>query len=367
MALTTTAAASTLEQWESAYFEEYVRESGFKAYMGPGSTKPFVVKRQLTKGGQVIHIPLVSALREKGVGVGTLTGNEEALGNHNYDVKVYWHRHAVMTNKDQEHKSSIDLRKACTDMLKVWEIDDMRDRLIDALGAVAEDSSKFDENNGHSKEALYHEASTAQKNAWSAANQYRILYGDTEGNYSATHATGLTAVAAASDALTAANVSLMKVMARRRQRTATGASVDVPSVRPIRTGSQGREFYVCFTDTKNFQKLKADQTMVAANRDARPRDVASNPLFQDGDLLWDGVVIREVPEIPQTSSTVSPAYFCGAQALGFAWGQMPRGTERKEDDYGFIKGVGVESLWAVEKLRYQGIDHGLVTGFFYTG
>jgi hypothetical protein len=57
-------------------------------------------------------------------------------------------------------------------------------------------------------------------------------------------------------------------------------------------------------------------------------------------------------------------YFCGAQALGIAWGQTTRATQRKEDDYGFLKGVGVESLWSAEKLRYNGIDHGMITGFF---
>lgn len=366
MALTTTATASTLEEWERAYFSEYVRDSGFKPYMGTGVNNPFVVKNQLISGGQVVHIPLVMALRSGGTGTNTLVGSEEALGNYNYDLKPYWHRHAVAVNRDEEHKSSLDLMKAISEMLKVWEMDVMRDGIINALGSVIENSASYSAGTGHSKEVHFSEASTANKNTFAAANQYRLLFGDTETNYSATFATGLGAVAASNDALTAANISLMKRMAKRRQRTAAGDSNDIPSIRPIRTGSQGREFYVCFTDSKNFSKLKADSVMTAANREARPRDVESNPLFQDGDLIWDGVVIREVPEIPQTSSTVSPAYFCGAQALGFAWGQRPRATQRKEDDYGFIKGVGVESLWSVEKLRFNGYDHGLITGFFYT-
>jgi hypothetical protein len=61
---------------------------------------------------------------------------------------------------------------------------------------------------------------------------------------------------------------------------------------------------------------------------------------------------------------VYPVYFTGAQALGIAWGQTTKATQRKEDDYGFLKGVGVESLWSAEKLRYNGIDHGMITGFF---
>lgn len=366
MALTTTISASTLEEWERAYFKEYVRDSGFMPYMGEGSTKPFVVKNKLIAGGQVIHIPMVNALTGAGVGTSVLTGNEESLSHKNYDLKPYWHRNALAVDKNDEHINSFSLRKAMTEMLKVWEMDDMRDGIINALGSVIENSGSYDAATGHSKEVFFSEASTANKNTFAAANQYRLLFGDTETNYNATFATALANVAASNDALTAANVSLMKRMAKRRLRTKTGASVDVPSLTPIRTGSQGREFFICFTDSLNFSKLKADSTMTAANRDARPRDVESNPLFQDGDLIWDGVVIREIPEIAATSATVSPAYFCGAQALGMAWGQRPKGTERTETDYGFIRGVGTESLWSAEKLRYNTRDHGLITGFFYT-
>lgn len=366
MALTTTATATTLEQWEKAYFREYVRESGFKQYMGESPMMPFHVKNQLIRGGQIIHIPLVMALSGNGKGTGTLVGNEEQLINRNYDLKPYWHRNALAVDKDEEHISAIDLLVAMREMLKVWDIDDMRDALINALGSVVEDSGSYNKTDGHSKEVYFSEATAAEKNTFSAANRYRLLFGVAESNWNATFATALATVDAAEDRLTAANVSLMKKMAKRRQRTKTGDSANVPSVRPIRTGSGGREYFVLFTDSANFAKLKNDSTITAANREARPRLIEENPLFQDGDLLWDGVVIREIPEIPATSATVSPAYLCGAQALGFAWGQMPRATQRKEDDYGFIRGVGTESLWSAEKLRYNSIDHGVVSGFFYT-
>lgn len=367
MALTTTATASTLEAWEAAYFRESVRESGFKPYMGLGATKPIVVKNQLVQGGQVIHIPLVMALRKKGVGTGGLVGNEENLVNKNYDLKPYWHRNAVAVNKDEEHKSSIALLRAMREMLKVWEIDEMRDGIVNAFGSVVEASGSYDAVNGHSKEVYFSEATAVQKNTFAAANEDRLWFGSAEANYNATFATALATVDAAADALTAARISDMKAKAKKRQRTAVGDASDVPAIKPVRTGDQGREFFVMFTDSKNFGKLKNDATMTQANREVRPRDVASNPIFQDGDLIYDGVVIREIPEIPATSSTVSPAYFCGAQALGFAWGQRPKATERKEDDYGFLRGVGTESLWAVEKLRFNALDHGVLTGFFFTG
>ena len=258
MALTTTATATTLEQWEKAYFREYVRESGFKQYMGESPMMPFHVKNQLIRGGQIIHIPLVMALSGNGKGTGTLVGNEEQLINRNYDLKPYWHRNALAVDKDEEHISAIDLLVAMREMLKVWDIDDMRDALINALGSVVEDSGSYNKTDGHSKEVYFSEATAAEKHTFSAANRYRLLFGVAESNWNATFATALATVDAAEDRLTAANVSLMKKMAKRRQRTKTGDSANVPSVRPIRTGSGGREYFVLFTDSANFAKLKND-------------------------------------------------------------------------------------------------------------
>lgn len=45
--------------------------------------------------------------------------------------------------------------------------------------------------------------------------------------------------------------------------------------------------------------------MQTANREAPPRDVDSNPIFQDGDLIYDGVVVREIPEIAGFNNTAA--------------------------------------------------------------
>lgn len=361
MAETTINTLSQLKKYEQRYFAEYVRESGFNPYMGAGVNSPFVVKRQLVDGGQVINIPLVSALNGDGKGTGTLVGNEESLANASYDVKPYWHRHAVLVGKDQAHISSFDVKSAARDMLKIWDMDDLRDGIVDALSAVVESSSAYDAQDGHAKQVYLKDATTAQKNAFAARGQYRLLFGAAESNWNATWATALATVGSG-DELGVAEVRLMKRMARRRVKGT------YPSIRPIRVGDQGREYYVLFTNSENFVKLKADLDTI--NLDGRPRDVESNPIFQDGDLLIDGVICREIPEIPNgtaagLSASQGPAYLCGAQALAIAWGQTPRATERKEDDYGFRWGKGTESLWAAEKLIYNDLDHGMITGFFY--
>lgn len=372
MSYTTVTDPLVLKKWETDYLTEWVRESGFSPYMGKGQNNPIIVKKQLISGGQIITIPLVSALQGSGTGTGTLVGNEESMVTGGYDIKPYWHRHAVAVNKDTEHNSVIDLARAHKDDLKIWDMDKMRDDTIHALSSVAESSGAYNGVTGHTKEVSFAEASTAQKNAWAAANQTRIVPGATLNNYNATFATMSATLDTTADTCTADFIRLCKRQAKKRD-TTTGQV----AVKPIRTGEQGREYFVAFAHSWAFRDLQADLETI--NLDGRPRNVEDNPIFQDGDLLIDGVIVREIPEIDDYgligaggTTTVVPVYFCGAGALGCAWGQMPKMTTRTENDYGFIKGVGIESLYALEKLRYTppggsaAIDYGMVTGLVAT-
>src|SRR5699024_8760259 len=135
---------------------------------------------------------------------------------------------------------------------------------------------------------------------------------------------------------------------------------------------EDEETYVLFVGTEAYRDLKMD--MDGVHSDARER-AKTNPLFTGTtSLYWDGVVIREIPEIKEIgtvgagSANVAPVYLCGAQALGVAWAQTTKSTLRKEDDYGFQHGVGFFEMRGIEKILWgQGgsnpKDWGMVTGF----
>jgi len=150
------------------------------------------------------------------------------------------------------------------------------------------------------------------------------------------------------------------------KRTAKLAS---PHIRPYKTKSGG-EFFVMLCGPRAFRDLKADTVMQNANRDARPRDVSSNPLFQDGDMIYDGVVFHEVPEIPHLTNAgssgttdVEPCFLLGAQAIGIAWGQEPMFQTDLQKDYKFRPGVAIEELLRVQKLHFNGVQQGIVTTY----
>ena len=364
MAELSLASASAKQVWQSQYFQEYVRLSGFLPYMSNtnnGNKSGVILTRydQLAKeAGKTINIPFIGRLKSAGVtGSSVLDGQEESLTNFNYPLSIDWRRNGVRVPKSESFKTEIDLWNASKDMLKVWEAEKVRDDLIDALGSFVTDTS------GTTVKASA--SSAANRNAFAAANSDRLLFGNTKSNYSATWATAMGNVTSAMKA-SASNMSLAKRIAKLAD----------PHIRPYKT-EIGREYFIAFHGSRSFRDLKADTTIVSANTNARSREdggMNDNPLFQDGDIIYDGVIHHEVPEIDAwatasgifdaaggSSADVRPVFVCGTGAAGIAWGQMPTVRTDLIKDYGFRPGVAIEELLGVGKVNFNGKQNGVVT------
>lgn len=359
-------------KWDSSYWQEYVNMSGYKPYMSASPNAIIQTNRDLIDGGKDIIMSLVGSLKGKGVGAGLLTGAEERLGFYPFRTRPVWRRNAVVVKKSMIQKSVVDILKANKDSLKIWSADDMRDSMTDALSVVAFDDARYNEDDGVQTGVPYAEATATQRNNWLTDNAFRALFGYLETNQVAGNvASSLANVDSTNDLWGAAVISAAKGMARKRDRI-TGRR----EIRPYRSDNDGREWFVLFVPTLAFNRIKQDPDIKAFNKDSRERTVGSNPYFQGGDLEWDGVVIREITDLPSlgpvgaSSAVVAAGYLCGAQALVVAWGQDPKSTERKDDDYQFIKGVGTEELRSIDKTFFKetgavgpGTQHGIVTVF----
>jgi hypothetical protein len=381
MADTQLALASRVQKWNSDFWTEYVRDTRFRPFMGradgDGAMMPIITKYDLAAGGKTVNMPLITRLKGSGVqGVTRLTGNEEAMANFNFPIQVNWNRNGVKISKPEEHWTEMDLRRAARMVLKTWASESLRDDIITAMLAYAGTSflagkdQANEGDNGLTPLQAYQALSEATKNAWLAANGDRFLFGAAvANNASSNHANSLLNVDTTNDRLNARMVSLAKSVALEAGRVAAFPSGR--NIRPFKTNdAEGREWFVMFVGSRGFRDLKRDSVIENANRDARPRDVSANPIFQDGDLIWDGVIIREVPEIPvlagvgASTSDVQPAFLCGAQAVSVAWGQEPASRTKKEDDYGFEYGVAIEECRGVAKNVFNGVQHGMVNVFY---
>lgn len=357
MAYTEAAPDLELTKWRSDYWTEYVNMSGYKRYMAASPNAIIMTARDLIEGGKDLVIPLVGSLKGQGTGTGLLTGAEERLDNYGFRTRPVWRRNAVVTKKSAVQKSVIDLLKANKDSLKIWSSDDLRERIGLALTAVAIDETAYNEEEGIGLQVPYADATPTQRNNWLSDNYNRALFGNAQANtVPGNVASSLANVDAANDTWSAAMIDAAVDMAQYRDRISGRRAI-----RPYRsTGEDGNEWYVLFVGSRAFNKLKADPDIKAFNRESRERTVGDNPYFTGGDLEWNGVVIRKVPEqrfvLPGAGAAgvdVEMGFLCGAQALVVAWGQDPTSTVRRDDDYQFIKGVGTEELRSVDKTFFK--------------
>ncbi len=377
MALSTVQTNNKLVKYTQEINREYVRENMFSPYMGEAVNSIIRLRMELKNGGEQMNIPVVGRLTAAPKGSGTLVGNEEKIDNYGMRLWLDWARNAVTTNKADKQRDSADIFGQAKPLLSDWGKELQRDEIIAALMALPSESQPANLGSDAGQRVnglMYDEATAGQRNTWNADNSDRVLYGNSTANYNATHATALGNVDTTNDTFTANNLALLKRIAKNA----------VPKIRPFKT-KDGYEYFVAFCGTNPFRDLKADLKVINYSARAREgRGMDNNPLFQDGDQIYDGVIVREVPEISQfvsnvwttlktagaASARVEPVFLCGQQALAMAWGQMARPTFRKEDDYGFIAGTGIEMAYGVGKIftKPSGgtklIQRGMATGFF---
>jgi N4-gp56 family major capsid protein len=372
MAETILSTALERQVWITKYFQEYVRTSRFMPYMSNADiNKGGVILTRFQREDEAfrtINIPFIGRLKSLGVtGATVLDGAEEELTNFNCPITIDWRRNAVRLPKSTTFRTEVNLWDAAKDALMVWESEKLRDDIIRALCMVVTDAA--------GTIAYFDQATVAQQNTWVAANVDRVLFGSNVSDYSGTFATAMGNVTTSMTA-SAGMVSKAKRIAKQAD----------PHIRPYRVeDGDGREYYVLFSGSRTFRDLKADTNIVSANSNARAREgmgMEKNPIFQDGDLLWDGVIIREIPEIDTycgsianpnggtvfnaaggSSGDVRPMFLCGGGAVGVAWGQEPTPRTDMIKDYGFRPGVAIEELLGVKKLSFNGSQNGMVTIF----
>lgn len=360
---TRTPVALQVKQWAAKFFTEWVRGNLFSRYMGTNEGAIIHIKEDLTvKAGNTLNFALINKLDGDGVaGTETLDGAEEELPSDGDDVKVQYRRNAVKRTLEDDQSTVINYLDAARTANKNWLMDITKNMIITAMmapGANAYLASQAVKNVNYTAVA-----DETAKDAWLVANVDRILFGAAKSNDSGPgdHSAALANVDATNDTLSTGILSLAKRMAKQA----------TPAFTPYRS-DEDEEWYVCFAGSLAFRDLKNDSVMQQANRDAWTRG-RNNPLFRDGDLIWDGIIIREIPEIPvipgvgAASIDVTANFLCGAGAIGMAIAK--RATPIMEDkDYKFRKGVGIMQSFGIKKLFFQDpenpgseVQHGLFT------
>jgi N4-gp56 family major capsid protein len=372
MADTRVSTGLTVEQWDSQYFTEYLTENRYAGEMGTNEASIIQVKENLTKKkGDRVNFALVNKLTQDAVtGSNVMEGNEEDMASRSCEVRVDKRRNAIRVAEIDEQYSAIDLRDAARATLKEWSLKDTETLITKSLGSMTDGSTVVNMNATDVAAA----GNQTTLDAWLVNNSDRVYFGNNAYTAKTDLSAGLATLtnATAAENFGTVNAKNMKFM----------ASVTAnPKIRPIRVdGKNGRRYYVAYCHPLAFRDLANDSVITQAQREVK-LETENNRLFQGGDLLWNGIIFKEVTDMydintltnlgDSGSSTVVPVFLCGAQAVGTAYAK--RWTSKEQTfDYGDKRGVAIESIYGIEKLtfgtgggdRTTPKDFGIVTGFF---
>lgn len=354
--------------WKRDFLKSYTRQSGFAPYMGRASTSIIRILSELrTEAGSTINVPLILELRGRGVeGAEVLEGNEEEMDNFGDQVRVNWKRNGVVVPKSTSFRTEIDLLNAARERLVIWAKNRLRDDLINALQSIIIPGQlDADGSPGVDTAVLYAASTAAQRNAYLAANSDRMLFGvDPANSSSGNWATSLGNVDTTNDRMSAAVIDIAKSLAKETTNNPNGMAIN-----PYQSdATAGREWYVMFMGSRAFSQATRDPLIAQADRDARERGVDSNPIFQGGDRIYNGVILREIPELRPipggaAGAMVDRSFLAGAGAISVAYGQDPTPKTDRDRDYGFRPGVAIEELRGQKKTSFAGVSYGLVEVF----
>jgi N4-gp56 family major capsid protein len=354
MADTAAATGLTVQQWDDKFYVEYFQDR-FKELKGEGENAIIQVKEDLSKkDGDSVTYALVNRLTNAAItGVSTLEGNEEDLTSRSFRVYVDKRRNAVRVPEMAEQRSAIGLRAAAKPVLLDWAQEDTRDQYIAALQSI----------NG----VAFGSSSAAQRDAWLVDNLDRVVFGAGVGS-GTDHSADLAQLDTTNDLFTNVNLDRMIMKAK----TCT------PRVRPMRDAGNGKRYYVALANPYAFADLRNSlDTEILALTNV---EMQASKLFEGGDLMWNGVIIKECDNIPiyanlgnGGTTEVTPVFMLGAQALAHAVCKRWR-TVTEEFDYNDKHGVAVDSIMGIRKMIFGSgsgdtddlKDHGVVTGYFAT-
>lgn len=379
MAEVVLATALQVQNWSTELTREYVRESGLLPYMGTESTSIIRIRNELkTRAGDTINFPLVTRIKGRGVrGSEILKGNEVDLSLANTSISVDWIRQGVKLPKSTTFRTPIDMWNASKPQLRTWSAERLRDDTLDAFTQIVV-PGVLDGNGlpGTDLTVNYAFSTAGQRNTYLANNSDRILFGNARANIaSGNWATALGTVSVATGQSSTAHVRLLKTLAKTAGGSPVAGSTTqfTTNITPFKSDmTAGREWFVYFAGSREFSVLAQDATIVQANLYARAREgdgMDRNPLFQSGDLMIEGVIIREMPELdnyilPGAGSggaDLAFGFLCGQSAVAVAYGQNPRLIEDLREDYDFRPGMAIEELRGTKKTSFGGVQYGMVT------
>lgn len=346
MAATTFATGDPLavKLWSKKIAVEALKQTWAYKFMGRDDNSVIQIFDDTQKGpGDRIRVPLRRLLTANGVaGDATLEGNEERINYYYDDVFINQLRHAVREGgKFTRQLVPFDIREHARLSLQDWWADRVDTWFFNQIcGNAGQTDLRY----------------TGNQTAVAADSQHNIYAGG------ATTDQSLSNSASYKFTLTLLDVAVEKAK-----------TLEVP-IRPIMIG--GEEKYVAFLHHNQVTDLRTNtntgQWFDIQKAAMQGGNVSKNPIYTGALGEYNGVILHASNRIPAFSAgnALSAdggriAVFCGAQAVGMAFGRE-NGPERfnwVEDyfDYENQFGVAAGCIAGMKKLIFNGSDFATLT------
>mgnify|MGYP000671023034 CR=1 FL=1 len=373
------------QKWDKTATMEYQRASQFTPYIGRGASKPIVLRNM---DSQTDNVPFVPDVQGKFVnGDNRAKGNGRAMQTYHEQVTAEWLRFPIEYTKRTASFASFDVRGAAKDSVVNFNKNGMRTRLIDASLSVRNSTAAganspygvieagtygpeitSSTRSGASITTIEGEdtvsADETTLDGWLGRNSDRVLFGSLRSNNSANdHSASLSNIDATDDTPRKSNIKLLHQMAKLAN----------PKIHPfmLKNDKNGgfQEWYLYLVGSRGFGQFSDDPEIIQANASARERGL-DNPLFTGGELLVDGVIIKQVEEMPvitgvgASSIDVGVGVMWGNQAIAYGSYQEMRSIVDVDDDYEFVTGICSEVCDTFKKIFFNGKQHGMLTHYF---
>lgn len=303
----------TVTQWENSIFSEYLGQLAWKNYMGTSSDAVIQVKENLSKeSGDSITI----GIRGRLLG-GRVDGNAKGIGNegsvkfYNQNITVDMYRRLVkMENVPMSNQRvKFDVLQQAKEALQDEVSFDLDDDITDALSSVA-----------------------------SGRVRGRYLYGSSDSNWNATHATALANVDGTNDQLSTKIISI----AKRKALIPVNAIAKVRPMKIKMNMGKNVEEWFCFKGHTYSIRDLVDNDAAFQNKllNLTPQAAMSDSVLFSGSRFkgsHDGVLIYEYDrlfvELGTGAASIDVAHnlLLGAQAGAVCWAQRSKFAEEATD------------------------------------
>lgn len=323
--------------WAKKLMREALKQTEMKKFIGKGSDSVIQIKEDTSKGaGDRVRCTLRMQLTGAGIeGDGTLEGNEEALVTYTDDLLINQLRHAVRSSgKMSEQRIPFSVREEARVGLTDWWADRIDTAIINQLaGNTGQTDTRY---TGH--------------NATVAFDTDHVVYPDSDVSE---------ADVASSGASSVFSLTLIDACVEK-------AKTLTPLIRPIRI--QGQEKFVIFLHPYQIYDLRTStntgQWLDIQKAAMQGGQISKNPIYTGAFGEYNNVIIHENTRMPEVTTNVRRAVFCGAQAgmLGFGMRQSLNSPNWYEElfDYGNQLGVAGGMIWGVKKCVYNSADFGTI-------